>query len=467
MVNKIEESFDLVVIGAGPGGYVAAIRASQLGLKVCLIEREHLGGICLNWGCIPTKSLLHSADLLRSMKNANAFGLSAKEITVDLDAVIERSRGVVGLLSSGIKSLLKKNGVTVILGDASLISPAQVRITREVAEDRVAAKNIVLATGARPKEFPGLESDGVRVWSYKHALHPPHEPKKLLIVGSGAIGVEFASFYSALGVDTTIAEVEPQILPAVDHEVATMVSDQLNKQGIIVLESTKVLTLNRQKDNVSAEFEVGGESRIEKFDTVIVATGITGNSDGLGLEKLGITTKAGQVVTDEYCRTNISGVYAIGDLAGAPWLAHKASHEGILVAEQIAGLDVEPLKATNIASCVYSHPQVASVGLTEDQAKELGYEVNVGRFPFTGNGKAIAMGEREGMVKTIFHAETGELLGAHIVGSGVSELIHSFVMGRTLESTEEELIHTVFPHPTLSEALHESVLDAYGRVIHM
>lgn len=455
-------SYDMVIIGAGPGGYVAAIRGAQLGLKVAIVEREHLGGICLNWGCIPTKALLRSAEVFHLMERAGEFGLKADAISYDIKAVVKRSRGIASQLSAGVKHLLKKNKVTVIMGEATIPAAGKVQVGKEV----LSAKNIIIATGARARELPGLEADGDLVWTYKHALDPVRMPKKLLVIGSGAIGIEFASFYNTLGADTTVVEVMDRVLPVEDAEISAFAKKQFLKQGMKIMEKSMVKKLDRGKGKVTAHIETGGKTITEDFDTVISAVGIIGNIEGLGLEALGLEIDRTHIVTDAYCATKIPGIYAIGDIAGAPWLAHKASHEGIMVAEKIAGQKVHPVKPESIAGCTYCQPQVASVGLTEAKAKEAGYQIKVGRFPFMGNGKAIALGEAEGMVKTIFDAKTGELLGAHMVGAEVTELIQGYVIGRQLETTEEDLMHTVFPHPTLSEMMHESVLDAYGRAIH-
>ena len=456
-------TYDLIVIGAGPGGYVAAIRGAQLGLKVAVVEREQLGGICLNWGCIPTKALLRSAEVFHLMERAGEFGLKADAISCDIKAVVKRSRGVASQLSAGVKHLLKKNKVTVIMGEASLLEVGKVAVNDET----LSGKNIIIATGARARELPGLEADGDLVWTYRHALDPVRMPKKLLVIGSGAIGIEFASFFNTLGADTTVVEVMDRVLPVEDAEISAFAKKQFVKQGMKIMEKAMVKKLDRSKGKVTAHIETGGKVIKEEFDTVISAVGIVGNTEGLGLEAFGIEIDRTHIVTDEYCATKIPGIYAIGDIAGAPWLAHKASHEGVMVAEKIAGLNVHPVKPESIAGCTYCHPQVASVGMTEAKAKEAGFEIKVGRFPFMGNGKAIALGEAEGMVKTIFDAKTGELLGAHMIGAEVTELIQGYVIGRQLETTEEDLMHTVFPHPTLSEMMHESVLDAYGRVIHM
>ena len=460
-------TFDVVVIGAGPGGYVAAIRAAQLGLKTAIVEREHMGGICLNWGCIPTKALLRSADVFHLMHRAKDFGLSAEKIGFDLDAVVKRSRGVSKQLNQGIGHLMKKNKVTVFMGAATIPARGKVSVKTEKGVEDITAKNIVLATGARARELPGLEADGDLVWTYKHALTPKRMPKKLLVIGSGAIGIEFASFYNTLGADTTVVEVMDRVLPVEDAEISKFAKKQFEKQGMKIREKTSVKKLDRGQGKVVAHIEAGGKVTTEEFDTVISAVGIVGNVENLGLEALGVTIDRTHVVVDQYCRTGVDGLYAIGDIAGAPWLAHKASHEGVMVAEHIAGHHVHPIKPNSIAGCTYCHPQVASVGLTEEKAKEAGLNIKVGRFPFIGNGKAIALGEPEGMIKTIFDAKTGELLGAHMVGAEVTEMIQGYVIGRQLETTEEDLMHTVFPHPTLSEMMHEAVLDAYGRAIHM
>ena len=460
------QSFDLIVIGAGPGGYVAAIRGAQLGLKVAVVEREHMGGICLNWGCIPTKALLRSSEVFHLMHRAKEFGLSAEKIDYDIDAVVKRSRGVAKQLSGGVAHLLKKNKVTAIMGEATIPAKGKVTVKTEKGSEELTAKHIVLATGARARELPGLEADGDLVWTYKHALMPPRMPKKLLVIGSGAIGIEFASFYNTLGADTTVVEVMDRVLPVEDAEISVFAKKQFEKQGMTIMEKSTVKKLDRAKGKVTAHIERGGKTETLEFDTVISAVGIVGNTEGLGLEKLGVEVDRTHVVVDEYCRTKVDGLYAIGDIAGAPWLAHKASHEGVMVAELIAGGHPHPVRPESIAGCTYCHPQVASVGLTEAKAKEAGYDIKVGRFPFIGNGKAIALGEPEGMVKTVFDAKTGELLGAHMVGAEVTELIQGYVVGRQLETTEEDLMNTVFPHPTLSEMMHESVLDAYGRAIH-
>ena len=461
------QNFDVIVIGAGPGGYVAAVRASQLGLKVAIVERENLGGICLNWGCIPTKAMLRSAEVFHLMHRAKEFGLSATGISYDLDAVVARSRGVAKQLSGGIGHLMKKNKVTVFMGDATIPAKGQVTVKSAKGSDDLAAKSIIIATGARARELPGLEADGDLVWTYRHALQPKRMPKRLLVIGSGAIGIEFASFFNTLGADTTVVEVMDRVLPVEDAEVSAFAKKAFVKQGMKILEKTTVKKLDRSPGKVVAHLESAAGTTTQEFDTVISAVGIVGNIEGLGLEALGVKIDRTHVVTDEYCRTGIDGLYAIGDIAGAPWLAHKASHEGVMVAELIAGGRPHAIKPGSIAGCTYCHPQVASVGLTEARAIEAGHTIKVGRFPFIGNGKAIALGEAEGFIKTIFDAKTGELLGAHMIGAEVTELIQGYVIGRQLETTEADLMNTVFPHPTLSEMMHESVLDAYGRAIHI
>ena len=462
-----QDSFDLIVIGAGPGGYVAAIRAAQLGLSVAVIEREHMGGICLNWGCIPTKAMLRSSEVFHLMHRAKEFGLSATGIDYDLDAVVKRSRSVAKQLSGGVGHLLKKNNVTAIMGSASLSGKGRVVVTTKAGAQALHAKHVIVATGARARELPGLEADGDLVWSYKHALTPKRMPKKLLVIGSGAIGIEFASFYNTLGAKTTVVEVMDRILPVEDEEISTFAKKSFVKQGMDIREKALVKQLDRGKDTVTALIEQNGKVETLTFDTVISAVGIVGNTEGLGLEALGVKIDRTHVVTDDYCRTGVEGLFAIGDLAGAPWLAHKASHEGTLVAELIAGGSPHPVKPESIAGCTYCSPQIASVGLNEAKAKAAGHDIKVGRFPFIGNGKAIALGEPEGMIKTVFDATTGELLGAHMVGAEVTELIQGYVVGKQMETTEEDLMNTIFPHPTLSEMMHESVLDAYDRVIHM
>ena len=460
-------TYDAIVIGAGPGGYVAAIRAAQLGKKVVIVERENLGGICLNWGCIPTKALLRSAEVFHLMHRAKEFGLSAGNIAFDLPSVVARSRGVAKQLSSGIGHLMKKNKIAVVMGEATIPAKGRVSVKTDKGVEELTAPAIILATGARARQLPGLEADGDLVWAYRHALQPVRMPKKLLVIGSGAIGIEFASFFNTLGADTTVVEVMDRVLPVEDAEIAAFAKKQFVKQGMKILEKAGVKQLDRKPgQGVTAHIEIGGKIEKHEFDTVISAVGIVGNVENLGLEALGVKIDRTHVVTDEYCRTGVEGLYAIGDIAGGPWLAHKASHEGVMVAELIAGGHPHPIKPGSIAGCTYCHPQIASVGMTEEKAKAAGHDIRVGRFPFIGNGKAIALGESEGLVKTIFDAKTGELLGAHMVGAEVTELIQGYVIGRTLETTEEDLMNTVFPHPTLSEMMHESVLDAYGRALH-
>ena len=463
-----EQSFDLAVLGAGPGGYVAAIRAAQLGMKVVVIEREHLGGICLNWGCIPTKALLRTSEIYHTLHHLDEFGLSAKEISYDPKKVVERSRKVAKQLSDGVKFLLRKNKVTVIDGAGKLAGKGKIAVTKDgkpVAD--VVAKHIILATGARARSLPGLEPDGKLVWTYKEAMVPPSIPKSLVVVGSGAIGIEFASFYRTMGAEVTVVEVLDRILPVEDEEVSAFAAKQFQKQGMKILTSAKVTKLDKGKDSVTATVEQGGRTTTVTVDRVISAVGITGNAEDIGLDGTKVKVEKGHVVVDQWLRTGEPNVYAIGDVVGAPWLAHKASHEGVICVEKIAGLDhVQPLNVLNVPGCTYCTPQVASVGLTEAKAKEGGRKIKVGRFPYIGNGKAIALGEPEGFVKTVFDAETGELLGAHMVGAEVTELIQGFAIAKTLETTESELMETIFPHPTLSEMMHESVLDAYGRAIH-
>ena len=459
-----DKEFDLIVVGGGPGGYVAAIRGAQLGMKTAVIEREHLGGICLNWGCIPTKALLRSSEVWHILQNLKDYGLKADNLEFDLQAIVERSRGVAKQLSGGIAHLLKKNKIEVVMGEAKLAGNGQVEVA---GVGTLSGKHIILAVGARPRSLPGLEADGDRVWTYREAMVPKEIPKSLLVVGSGAIGIEFASFYNDLGASVTVVEVMDRILPVEDEEISLMALKAFEKQGIKVLTGAKVADLKRKKDRVTASVEVDGKLETIDADRVIMAVGIVGNTEGVGLETTKVKVDRGHVVINEWCETNEPGVYAIGDVAGAPWLAHKASHEGVICVEKIAGVEgVHPLNKSLIPGCTYSRPQIASVGMTERAAKEAGYDVKVGKFPFLGNGKAIALGEPEGMVKTLFDVKTGELLGAHMIGAEVTELIQGYVVARTLETTEAELMHTVFPHPTLSEMMHESVLDAYGRAIH-
>jgi dihydrolipoamide dehydrogenase len=461
------KAYDVIVIGAGPGGYVAAIRAAQLGLKAIVVEREHMGGICLNWGCIPTKAMLRTSEVYHLMHRAKEFGLSVENIGYDLDAVVDRSRGIAKQLNSGVTHLLKKNKVATLMGDATITAPNKVVVKTAKGGESLTAKHIIIATGARARELPGLEGDGDLVWTYKTALTPPRMPKKLLVIGSGAIGIEFASFYNTLGADTTVVEVMDRVMPVEDEEISAFAQKSFERQGMKIRTKTVVKKLERGAASVTAHIEQDGKITTEVFDTVISAVGIVGNVEDLGLEALDIEVERTHIITDAYCRTAVPEVYAIGDVAGAPWLAHKASHEGVMVAELIAGGTPHPVKPESIAGCTYCTPQVASVGHTEAQARDAGYEIRVGRFPFMGNGKAIALGEAEGMVKTVFDAQTGELLGAHMIGAEVTELIQGYVIGRQLETTEEDLIQTVFPHPTLSEMMHESVLDALERAIHI
>jgi len=464
-----DNSFDIIVVGGGPGGYVTAIRAAQLGLKTACVEREHLGGICLNWGCIPTKALLRSAEVGHLLQHADAYGFSASNVTFDLKKVVERSRKVANQLSNGVKHLLKKNKVEVFDGHGRLNGPGKLKVEKDgkpVAD--LTAKHIILATGARARALPGLEPDGKLIWTYKEAMIPPTMPKSLLVVGSGAIGIEFASFYRTLGADVTVVEVLDRVLPVEDAEISAFAKKAFEKQGMKILTSATVKALKKGADNVTATVEAGGKSQDITVDRVVLAIGIIGNVENLGLEGTKVKVEKTHVVVDGYGATGEPGVYAIGDLAGPPWLAHKASHEGVICIEKIAGVKgVHPLAVGNIPGCTYCMPQVASVGLTEQAAKDKGYEVKVGKFPFIGNGKAIALGEPEGLVKTVFDAKTGELLGAHMIGAEVTELIQGYTIAKTMETTEAELMHTIFPHPTLSEMMHEAVLAAYGRVIHM
>ena len=464
-----KQSFDVAVVGGGPGGYVAAIRAAQLGLTACVVEREHLGGICLNWGCIPTKALLRTSELYHLMRRADEFGLSADNIGFDIAKVVKRSRKVAGQLNAGVKHLLRKNKVTVIDGHGRLAGKGRLAVEKDgKAIADIEARHIILATGARARELPGLEADGELVWTYKEAMVPDVMPGSLLVVGTGAIGIEFASFYRALGAEVTVIEVLDRILPVEDEEISTFARQAFEKQGMKIHTSTQVSDLAKARGKVTASLDFGdGKSDTLTVDRVILAVGIVGNVEDLGLENTKVKVDGAHVVTDEWSATGEPGVHAIGDVAGPPWLAHKASHEGVICVERIAGVEgLHPLNTGNIPGCTYCQPQVASIGLGEAAAKAAGHEVKVGRFPFAGNGKAIALGEADGMVKTVFDAKTGELLGAHMVGAEVTELIQGYAVARTLESTEAELMHTVFPHPTLSEMMHESVLDAYGRAIH-
>lgn len=461
--------YDVVIVGGGPGGYVAAIRASQLGFKTAVVEKEHMGGICLNWGCIPTKALLRSSEINHLLHSLDAYGFKAEKISFDFKKIIERSRGVATQLANGVKHLMKKNKVTVIEGAAQIKGKqgAEIELAIE-GKPSIKATHVILATGARARQLPGLEADGKLVWSYKEAMVPEALPKSLLVIGSGAIGIEFASFYRLMGAEVTVVEVQDQILPVEDKEISALARKSFEKQGIKILTSATVKALKKNKDSVTATVESAGKSQEITVDRVISAVGIVGNTENLGLEKTKVKVEKGHIVTNEWCATAEPGIYAIGDVAGGPWLAHKASHEGVLCVEKIKGLKTaHPMKKTNIPGCTYSYPQIASVGLTEDAAKALGkHDVKVGRFPYLGNGKAIAMGEPEGLVKTIFDGKTGELLGAHMIGAEVTELIQGFCLAKTLEATEQEIMDTIFPHPTLSEMMHESVLDAFGRVIH-
>ncbi len=469
-----ETSYDVIVIGGGPGGYVAAIRAAQLGLKTAVVEKKHLGGICLNWGCIPTKALLRSAEVYHYMEHAKDYGLTVEKIGFDIAAVVKRSRGVASQLATGVGFLLKKNKVDVIWGSATITAPGKLKVVAAENAPKGAlgggdyqSKHIIVATGARPRVLPGIEPDKKLIWTYFEAMVPEKMPKSLLVMGSGAIGIEFASFYKTMGADVTVVEVLPQILAVEDEEIAAHARKRFEKQGMKIMSGAKVNGVTKQADSVTVHVEdAKGAKQDITVERMISAVGVVGNVDGLGLEAVGVKIERGIVVTDGFGRTNVPGIYAIGDVAGAPMLAHKAEHEGVICVETIKGMHTHPLDKGKIPGCTYCVPQIASVGLTEKKAKELGREIRVGRFPFIGNGKAIALGEPEGLVKTIFDKNTGELLGAHMVGAEVTELIQGFVVAMNLETTEAELIETIFPHPTLSETMHESVLDAYGRVIH-
>jgi dihydrolipoamide dehydrogenase len=463
-----QQQFDLVVIGGGPGGYVAAIRAAQLGKTVALVEENHLGGICLNWGCIPTKALLRTSEIYHTLHHLEEYGLAADNIRFDLGRVVARSRGVASQLAAGVKSLLKKNKITVFDGRGTLKGGRRIEVTKDgrlIAE--LASTHTILATGARARVLPGLEPDGKFIWTYKEAMIPTEMPKNLLVVGSGAIGIEFASFFNTLGAKVTVVEIQDRILLVEDEEISTIARKSFEKKGMTILTGAKVAKLEKIGDGVKAFIEQAGKITEQAFDRVIVAIGIVGNTENIGLETTKVKVERGQIVVDPYLQTGEPGLYAIGDVVGAPWLAHKASHEGIIAAEHLAGVKgVHAMDVRNIPGCTYSTPQIASVGLTEAKAKAEGYQLKVGRFPFIGNGKAIALGEPEGIIKTVFDAKTGELLGAHMIGPEVTELIQGYTIARTLEATEAELIATIFPHPTLSEAMHESVLDAFGRAIH-
>src|SRR5260221_1897639 len=463
------ESFDVIVIGSGPGGYVCAIRCAQLGMKAAIVERENLGGICLNWGCIPTKALLRSSEIWHLLHRLNEFGFSAQNITFDLAKIVERSRKVAAQLSNGVKGLMKKNKITVIDGEAKLTGKGTISVAKNNQTTDYSAKHIVLATGARAREFPGLEADGRLVWTYRHAMVPKEFPKSLLVVGSGAIGIEFASFYRTLGSDVTVVEVLDRVLPVEDEEISAFAARAFQKQGMTIKTSTTVDKLERKENSVTATLKSkDGKTETITVDRAILAVGIVGNVENFGFEQAGIKVEKTHVVVNEWGETGVAGVYAIGDLVGPPWLAHKAMHEGVIVAERIAGVKgIHPLDTSKVPGCTYCWPQVASIGMTEAKAKEGGRQVKVGKFPFIGNGKAIALGEAEGFVKTVFDAETGELLGAHMIGAEVTELIQGFSIARTLEGTDSELQASVFPHPTLSEMMHEAVLAADGRPLHI
>ncbi len=478
-----DKTYDVIIIGGGPGGYVAAIRAAQLGLRTAVVEREHLGGICLNWGCIPTKALLRTAEVFHYMQHPDAYGLSAKEASFDLGKVVTRSRNVSAQLSSGVGFLLKKNKVDVIWGEATVTKPDEINVKASskaalgappVAAPKgakgpgtYAARHIIVATGARPRTLPGMEADGKLIWTYYEAMVPKSFPKSLLVMGSGAIGIEFAYFYRTMGAEVTVVEVLPQILPVEDAEIAALARKRFEKMGIKIITGAKVTGVEKGKDSITATIDDGKKPIKITADRLISAVGVMGNSEGLGLEALGVKIERGIIATDGYGRTSVPGIYAIGDVAGPPMLAHKAEHEGVICVETMKGLPTHKLDPLMIPGCTYCQPQIASVGLTEAKAKETGRELKIGRFPFMGNGKAIALGEPDGLVKTIFDAKTGQLLGVHLVGAEVTELIQGFVVAMNCETTEEELIHAVFPHPTLSETMHESVLDAYGRAIHI
>jgi dihydrolipoamide dehydrogenase len=471
-----DPSFDIIIIGSGPGGYVTAIRAAQLGFSTAIVERHYLGGICLNWGCIPTKALLRSAEIFHYMQHPNDYGLSAEKVTYDAAAVVKRSRAVSKRLNDGVGFLMRKNKVTVIWGEAMIDAPGKVTVKTSatgapkgaLGAGTYQAKHIIIATGARPRVLPGLEPDKKLIWTYFEAMAPERMPKSLLVVGSGAIGIEFASFYRTFGVEVTVVEILPRILPAEDAEIAAFARKQFEKQGIKILTGAKVTKLDKRADGVTATIDDGkGGTQTLTVERVISAVGVTGNIEHLGLEKLGVKTDRGAIVIDPLNRTNVPGIYAIGDVAGPPLLAHKAEHEGVICVEAIKGLKPHPMDKRLIPGCTYCSPQIASVGLTEEAAKENKLDIRVGRFPFIGNGKAIALGEDQGLVKVIFDKKTGALLGAHMVGAEVTELIQGYVVAMNLETTEEELIHTVFPHPTLSEMMKEAVLDAYGRVLNI
>jgi dihydrolipoamide dehydrogenase len=468
-----ENTFDVIVIGSGPGGYVTAIRAAQLGLRTAIVERSFLGGICSNWGCIPTKALLRSAEIFHYLRHAKDYGLSADTVSFDAAAVIKRSRGVAGRMNAGVGFLMKKNKITVIWGEATIDAPGKITVKAsqmQAPKDAAGpgsyqAKHIIIATGARPRALPGLEPDKKLIWTYFEAMNPDRMPKSVLVVGSGAIGIEFASFYRTMGADVTVVEVLPQILPVEDAEISAFARKAFEKQGIEIATGAKVMKLDQKSDGVTATVDAGGKTVQITVDRVIFAVGVVGNIEGFGLETLGVKTDRGCIAIDEFCRTNVPGIYAIGDVAGPPMLAHKAEHEGVICVEAIKGLHPHPMDKRMIPGCTYCHPQVASVGLTEQAAKEKKLDIRVGRFPFVGNGKAVALGEDQGMAKVIFDKKSGQLLGAHLVGAEVTELIQGFVVAMNLETTEEELMHTIFPHPTISETMKEAVLDAYGRAV--
>lgn len=465
------ENFDLVILGSGPGGYVAAIRAAQLGMSVAIVERERLGGICLNWGCIPTKALLRTSEIFHYMTHADAYGLKVEKASFELEKVVKRSRSVSGQLNSGVKSLMKKNKITVVEGNGRLSAPGKVAVTQGDQTRELAGKEVMIATGARARDLPFAKADGHkaggRIWTYRHAMTPEVMPEKLLVIGSGAIGIEFASFYSDMGADVTIVEMLDRVLPVEDADVSAHMEKTLKKQGMTILTGAGVDDLKSDAKAVTAKIKTkAGKVESHEFSHAIIAIGIVPNTEDIGLEALGIETERGHIKVDGFGRTNVAGIRAIGDVTGPPWLAHKASHEGVVAVEHIAGNNPHPFETGNIPGCTYSRPQVASVGLTEAKAKEAGHKVKVGNFPFIGNGKAIALGEADGFIKTVFDADSGELLGAHMIGAEVTELIQGYAIARQLESTEEDLMHTIFPHPTLSEMMHESVLSAYGKALH-
>jgi dihydrolipoamide dehydrogenase len=465
----LAESYDLIVLGSGPGGYVAAIRAAQLGLKTAIVERENLGGICLNWGCIPTKALLRSAEIFHYMQHAKDYGLAAEKISADLEAVVKRSRGVARQLNQGVTHLMKKNKIAVHMGSGKLTGKGKVSVTAADGKaTELTAKNIIIATGARARDLPFAKADGKRIWTYRHAMTPPEMPTKLLVIGSGAIGIEFASFYNDMGSEVTVVEMLDRVVPVEDADVSAFLEKSLKKQGMTILTGAGVDKIEVTASGVKAAIKgKDGKVATGDYSHVIVAIGIVPNTEDIGLEALGVKTERGHIVTDATCKTSVEGIYAIGDVTQPPWLAHKASHEGVIAVEAINGGHPHAMDPKNIPGCTYCHPQIASVGLTEAKAKEAGHEVKVGNFPFIGNGKAIALGEAEGFIKTVFDAKTGELLGAHMIGAEVTELIQGYTIGKTLETTEAELMETVFPHPTLSEMMHESVLGAYGKAIHI